>query len=184
MVGKVEKTKRQRRATILIVLTLLSLVAVVLGCRHCAMSYARRQLKALEISLESVDVELRVLRPPVLHFTTRLENVNTRWMDLVQSDVCLYVNGVRMRCARVPAEDAKLRILGKDSAQVRVSIVPGPEDLVRSALAGVRDHVHPKGVLRGIARVETAVGNLEFPFEMGPFDLELEKLGVSLDPLP
>lgn len=164
---------------LLVVLILLSLTAVVLGCRHCAMRYAHGQMKALKISLESVDVELRVLRPPVLHFTTRLDNVNTRWVELVRSDVCLWVNGVKMRCTRVPDKGAKLRILAKDKAEVRVSIVPGPEDLIRAAAAGARDHVHPKGVLKGIARVESPVGDLEFPFEAGPFDLDLKKLGIG-----
>lgn len=161
---------------------LLAVASLALGCRQCARSYALRQMQALRITLKSVDVELRTLRPPMLHFTARLDNVNTRWVDLVRADGCLWINGVKMRCQRFPEPGVKVRILGRDAVEIRISIVPGPEDIARALAAGTRGGLNPKAILKGTAKVESPVGDIEFPFETGPLDLDLQRLGVQWNP--
>ena len=162
-------------------LCLAFLALLILGCVHFIDRYAETQIQKLDIVMTGVEAEFSITSGAVLKVTAELRNTNTAWVDLIKTDYCLTVNGVKVHCGRHPKKGAKVRIVAENTTEVAVTIKPGTGNSLK-LLEAVASRVGlPKARLEGTAWIESPVGNLEFPFKTKEITFELKKIGLKID---
>jgi len=172
----------KRQKVLLAVSIVLFLVALTMGCIHLVDCYVQKELEKLKIVLTGVTAEVKLPAQGLLVFTVELENANSAWVDLVETDYCVTINGTKIHCGKHPDGRGKAaRVTAEDTAEIDVPVKPTPGNTLKLLKAVISKPGLPKARLEGTARIKSPLGELEYEYKTKPIEFKLKKIGLKVD---